>query len=309
MQVHRSIERLPSFKNAVVTIGTFDGVHKGHRKIIDAVKEQAAAVSGESVIITFQPHPRKVVHPQQPLQLINTLKEKTELLQIHGIDHVVIVPFTPAFADQTAEQYVEQFLVRNFDPHTIIIGYDHRFGKGRSGDYTLLEALAPRWNYQLIEIPRHVLEEIAISSTKIRKALLECDIETANKLLGYSFFFEGTVVEGDKLGRQLGYPTANLEYTDPEKIRLGHGVYAVEVVVDGTLYKGMLSIGDRPTLQHSAEKTEVNLFDFDQDLYGKNLRVIVKKFLRSQEKYPSLQELQKQLDRDKSETLKALRER
>ncbi len=306
MLVHRTIENLPPFRNAVITIGTFDGVHEGHKKIIAALIAEAKTINGESVIITFDPHPRKIVEPDKPLQLINTLEEKTELLAKTGIDHLVIVPFTPGFAEQSAEQYIKDFLIDNFHPATIIIGYDHHFGKGRKGNYKLLEEKAPVFNYTLLEIPKHILDEIGVSSTKIRNALLASDIETANKLLGYDFFFEGKVVEGDKLGRQLGYPTANLEYTDKEKIHLGHGVYAVYVEINGVVKKGMLSIGNRPTLLHSDEKIEVNIFDWDEEIYGQTLRVIVKKYLRGQEKYDSLEELIRQLHKDKEDSLSCL---
>ena len=306
MLVHRTIENLPPFRNAVITIGTFDGVHEGHKKIISALVTEAKAVNGESVIITFDPHPRKIVNPEKPLQLINTLEEKTELLARTGIDHLVIVPFTPGFAEQTAEQYIKDFLIDNFHPATIIIGYDHHFGKGRKGNYKLLEEKAPVFNYKLLEIPKHILDEVGVSSTKIRNALLASDIETANKLLGYDFFFEGKVVEGNKLGRQLGYPTANLEYTDKEKIHLGHGVYAVYIEINRVVKKGMLSIGNRPTLLHSDEKIEVNIFDWDEEIYGQTLRVVVKKYLRSQEKYDSLEELIRQLHKDKEDSLSCL---
>ena len=306
MQVHRSIENLPTFQKAVITIGTFDGVHEGHQQIIDALISEAHAIQGESVIITFNPHPRKIVNPDTPLQLINTLDEKIELLAQSGIDHVVIVPFTREFADQPAEQYIENFLIGKFHPHSIIIGYDHHFGRDRKGNFKLLEDEAPVFKYTLLEIPRHILDHIAVSSTKIRKALFESRVETANKLLGYPFFFEGTVVEGDKLGRQLGYPTANLEYTDKEKIHLGHGVYAVYVDIGPVRKKGMLSIGNRPTLTASDEKVEVHIFDWNESLYGQTIRVIVKKFLRPQEKYNSLEELTRQLHKDQENSLAAL---
>ena len=306
MQVHRTIENLPPFNNAVITIGTFDGVHEGHKKIITALLSKAEEVGGESLIITFDPHPRKIVNPHEPLQLINTLDEKIELLSKAGIDHLVVVPFTHEFAEQTAEQYIKNFLIDNFHPQIIIIGHDHHFGKGRKGNYKLLEEKAEVYNYQLVEIPKHVLDEIAVSSTKIRKALSESNIETANKLLGYDFFFEGRVLEGDKLGRQLGYPTANLQYTDKDKLQLGHGVYAVYVVIGSITKKGMLSIGNRPTLTNSEERIEVNIFEWDQDIYGHTIRVIVKKFLRPQEKYNSLEELIQQLAKDREVSLSVL---
>ena len=191
MEVYRSIEQLPPIKNAVITIGTFDGVHEGHRKIIDHLKQEAETINGETVIITFHPHPRKVVSSSiLGIRLINTLDEKMELLAEAGIEHLVIIPFTEAFAEQSAEDYIQNFLIKNFHPHTIITGYDHRFGKDRLGDYRLLEKMAPVYNYILKEIPKHVLDEIAISSTNIREAIIHSDIETANKLLGYDFFFK-----------------------------------------------------------------------------------------------------------------------
>ncbi|HUC81472.1 MAG TPA: bifunctional riboflavin kinase/FAD synthetase [Flavisolibacter sp.] len=306
MQVHREIEHLPRFKNSVITIGTFDGVHLGHQKIIAELKAQAQKAGGESVIITFHPHPRKIVQPDKNLQLINTLDEKISLLAKAGIDHLVIVPFTPAFSELNADDYIEHFLVKNFQPSAIIIGYDHHFGKGRTGNYQLLNAKAAHFGYRLIEIPEHVLNEITISSTKIRHAILSGDVATANSLLGYSFFFEGVVVQGDQLGRTLGYPTANLQYIDADKIHLDHGVYAVYADVDGERKKGMMSIGIRPTLEKNDEKVEVNLFDFDKQIYGKTVKVSVEHFLRQQEKYASLELMVAQIDRDKQRSLELL---
>lgn len=314
MQIHKNLDQLPSFRNAVVTIGTFDGVHAGHRQIIDELISEARAVNGETVIITFHPHPRKVVSSTiLGIRLINTLEEKLELLEQLGIDHVVVVPFTDAFANQTAEDYIEHFLVKRFRPHTVIIGYDHRFGRERKGDYLLLELMVPRFQYQLREIPKHILDEIAISSTRIREALLEGRIEVADKLLGYEFFFAGTVVDGDKLGRQLGYPTANIQMEDEEKIVPGNGIYAVYAAVlnesdhhGHTRLKGMMSIGFRPTVDGKKRVIEVNLFDFNQDIYGKTLRIYVKKYLREEIKFESLEALIKQIDQDKIDSISVL---
>jgi riboflavin kinase/FMN adenylyltransferase len=306
MQVHRSIENLPGFKNAVITIGTFDGVHQGHKKIIDALVHEARSIGGEAIIISFHPHPRKIVNPNQHLQLINTLDEKIELLAKTGIDHLVIVPFNSDFASQSANEYIENFLIQKFNPHTIIIGYDHHFGKNRQGNFMLLAEKADHYGYRLMEIPKYILDEVAVSSTKIRNALLESTVDVANKLLGYEFFFEGVVIEGDKLGRKLGYPTANLRYTDLDKIHLGHGVYAAYATVNGKIYKGMLSIGRRPTIEHSDERVEINIFDFDEEIYGKTVRITVRKFLRGQKKYTSLDELKNQLAIDKKSSLSIL---
>jgi riboflavin kinase/FMN adenylyltransferase len=306
MQVHNSIESLPQFRNAVLTIGTFDGVHRGHQQIINALKEEAKKVQGETIIITFHPHPRKIVNKSLVLQLINTPEEKIQLLEQHGVDHLIVVPFNKTFSELSAEDYIKEFLVNKFHPHSIIIGFDHRFGKNRIGDFKLLEEKSNVYGYKLIEVPQHVLDEIEISSTKIRSALMSGDVLTANKLLGYDFFFEGIVVSGDKLGRQLGFPTANLEYTNEDKIHLGEGVYAVYVQINDSLKKGMLSIGKRPTLHDAQERVEVNIFDFDGDLYDKTVKVIVKKYLRQQEKYPNLDALKAQIAKDKIDSLKVL---
>jgi riboflavin kinase/FMN adenylyltransferase len=312
MKVYRDIDQLPRFKNAVITIGTFDGVHAGHRKIIEHLKQEAQKIDGETVIITFHPHPRKIVSSAiLGIRLINTLDEKIELLEKMGIDNLAIVPFTEAFANQPAEDYIENFLIEKFRPHTIIIGYDHRFGRDRQGDYRLLEKMSSVYNYVLKEIPKQVLDEIAISSTNIREAIIHGDIDTANKLLGYDFFFEGVVVDGDKMGRKLGYPTANIKITDDEKIHLGDGIYAVYVATprsgqDSQLFKGMMSIGFRPTVDGKKRVVEVNIFGFDKEIYGDTIRVYVKKYLRAEFKFNNLEDLKKQIGQDKIESLKWL---
>jgi riboflavin kinase / FMN adenylyltransferase len=307
MQVHYNIESLPVFKNAVVTIGTFDGVHLGHRQIINTLKTEAEKVGGESVIITFHPHPRKVVSSVVTgIRLINTINERIELLKDCGINHLVVVPFTDYFANQTADDYIQDFLVNKFNPRTIIIGYDHRFGKERMGDYKLLEQKAVEYNYILKEIPEHILDTIKVSSTRIRNAILHGEIEEANKLLGYHFFFEGEVVHGDKIGRTLGYPTANLKSNEEEKIALGDGIYAVYVFVEDIKYKGMMSIGFRPTVNGKKRVTEVNIFDFDKEIYGSTIRVVVKKYLRSEVKFDGLEALKIQMHQDKVNSLAVL---
>ena len=293
----------------MITIGTFDGVHMGHRQVINRLKSEAAAVDGESVIITFHPHPRKIVSSAiLGIRLINTLEEKTELLRGLGIDHLVVVPFTDAFANQPAADYLSDFLIGKFHPHTIIIGYDHRFGRDRQGDYRLLEKNAERYQYHLKEIPKHVLENISISSTNIRGAILHSDTDTAARLLGYDFFFSGEVVHGDKLGRQLGYPTANLRIQHEEKLSPGNGIYAVYVQVAGEEQrrKGMMSIGFRPTVDGKKRVIEVNIFDFDKEIYGETLTVTVKKYLREEIRFEGLEALVKQIDQDKLNSLKVL---
>jgi len=306
MKVHYNIENLPAFKKAIITIGTFDGVHKGHQQVIEAMKKESKKNNGETVIITFHPHPRKIVEQNSSLQLINTLEEKITLLHNQEIEHLVVVPFNELFATQTAEEYIENFLIAKFHPEIIIIGYDHHFGKDRKGNFQLLKKQSAKFNYRLIEIPEHVLKEIAISSTKIRNAIKNSEIEIANNLLGYSFFFEGVVLHGDQIGRKLGFPTANLAYTDVDKIQLGEGVYAIQITVNNKIKNGMLSVGKRPTLDDTIERIEANIFDFDGDIYGKKLKVIVKKYIRSQVKFNSLEDLRDQMLIDKQDALQAL---
>jgi riboflavin kinase/FMN adenylyltransferase len=307
MKVYRSVDTIPAFDRAVVTIGTFDGVHTGHRLILDQLQQEARRINGETVIITFHPHPRKVVATGQPaIRLINTIDEKIELLDKNGIDHLVIVPFTDAFSQQSPEEYIEQFLVERFHPHTVIIGYDHRFGKDRKGDYKLLEAYSARFGFELKEIPAHLINNNTVSSTRIREALLKGDVDAANELLGYQYFFEGKVVDGNKLGRELGYPTANLEVGSEEKLVPGLGIYAVYVEVDGRKLKGMMSIGVRPTIGGTNRVIEVNIFEFNEDIYGKVMRVWVAKWLRAEEKFDGLEALKEQLGKDKVEALKVL---
>jgi len=307
MIVHKDMNALPSFTRAVITIGTFDGVHRGHQQIIRSLCEEAANCEGESVLVTFHPHPRQVVSSTiLGVRLINTLDERIELFREAGIDHLVIVPFTTAFAHQDAEEYIRDFLVANFHPHTIIIGYDHRFGKDRAGNYELLEEKAIQFGYQIKEIPRHQLHESAVSSTRIREALVDGKVAIANELLGYEFFFEGKVVHGDKLGRELGYPTANLQITDNEKMLPGDGIYAVYIDYKDHRYKGMMSIGFRPTVGGHRRVVEVNIFDFNQSIYGETIRVMVKAHLRAEEKFDSLEMLVKQIDQDKQNSLAIL---
>ncbi len=319
MQVHRSINNLPAFKNAVITIGTFDGVHTGHLQIIKQLREEAKKANGETVIITFHPHPRMIiVSDKSEIKLLNTLEEKIELLAAQSIDHLVIVPFTKQFSEQSAEEYINDFLIKRFHPHTLITGYDHHFGKDRKGNYKMLEAYADEGNYLVKEIPGHVLNQVTVSSTKIRNAVLQCDIETGNKYLGYTYFFGGMVTEGNKIGRTIGYPTANLFVNDENKLIPGDGIYAVKVAISHhqlpyqnqtshtRLLNGMMSIGIRPTIGNSERTIEVNIFDFDEDIYRQNIRVYVKYFLREEKKFDSMTELTTAIDKDKMMSLKLL---
>ena len=316
MTVHTDIQHLPAFRNAVVTIGTFDGVHKGHQQILNLMIEEAGKVNGETVIITFHPHPRQVIAANQTeLFLLNSLEEKISLLEKYGIEHLVITPFTEEFSLQPAEAYIENFLVKTFSPHIIIIGHDHRFGKSRNGNFELLEEKAAQFNYTVKEIPEFMLQENTISSTIIRQALQKGNIETANEYLGYSYFFSGTVIEGNKLGRTIGYPTANLQITEEKKLVPGNGVYAVRLSIGKAehssfdirhSHSGMMNIGVRPTVEGVNRMIEVNIFDFDKDIYGEILTVHIYKRLRNEQKFNGLGELKEQLGKDKQLAIETL---
>lgn len=297
---------LPPFQRAVITIGTFDGVHSGHRHILNQLKAEAQRITGETVIITFHPHPRKIVGQSHQVHLLNSIEEKIELLTNEGIDHLVVIPFDEAFAEQSAEAYIKDFLVSRIHPHTIIIGYDHRFGKNRTGNYLMLEHYAPELGFVVKEISKKVLNEVAVSSTRIRKALQEGDIIQANELLGYDYFFEGRVIKGNQLGRTLGYPTANLKIQNEEKLLPANGVYAVQVNAGNSMYKGMMNIGFRPTVGGNQLAIEVNVFDFDQDIYDSTVRVYVKHFLRAEQRFKGLDALKIQLAQDKTAALQKL---
>ena len=307
MRVFQSLSTLPKFKNAVITIGSYDGVHAGHQEIIKQVNALAKKVSGESVLITFHPHPRLVIFPDdKSLKLITSVNEKIEVLRQFGIDNVVIVPFTKEFAAQSPREYEEDFLVKNFQPNSIVIGYDHKFGKKRAGDIGFLKSLAEANHYQVVEIQKHEVDDIAVSSTKIRDAILNGDIEKANSFLQYPFVLSGQVIHGKKIGTEIGYPTANLEVERQSKIIPKAGIYAVYVRYNEERYKAMLYIGNRPTLNGQDQSIEVNLFDFNADLYGRTLYVEFIAHIREDAKFDSLEELQVQIGKDKEATLAKL---
>ena len=302
MKVYNNIHSLPVFKNAVITIGTFDGVHRGHQQILEQLIKEATAIDGTAVLITFYPHPKQVVSLQKgPLYIINTPEEKYDLLHRKGIEHIVVVPFDTAFAEQTATSYIKDFLADKFHPHTIIIGYDHRFGNNREGDYHLLEQEAETYNFKVKEIPEHVLKNITVSSTKIRASLLQGDLETATAYLGYSYFFSGKVILGNQLGRTLGFPTANLQVQNEQKLIPANGVYAVKIAIKGRddHFTGMMNIGIRPTVDGSTRFIEVNIFDFDEMIYDSTLTITLVKYLRREIKFVGLDELKAQLIKDK----------
>lgn len=308
MKVHRElVGSLPDFRNAVITIGTFDGVHMGHQKIIAQLKAEADKINGETVIITFHPHPRKIVSSVPgDIKYLHTLSEKILSLDQSGIDHLVVIPFDHNFANQSAASYINDFLYKYFNPKTIIIGYDHRFGKGRIGNFSLLEEKGLELGFKVKEISEELLNEIVISSTKIRESLLTNQIKQANDFLGYAYFFDGKVIEGNKLGRTIGFPTANLHISSEDKLIPGNGVYAVKIqwknlknAQETLVLNGMMNIGIRPTIDGKKRVIEVHIFNFDQDIYGEELTISIHHFLRGEKKFNSLDELKNQLQLDK----------
>jgi riboflavin kinase/FMN adenylyltransferase len=300
MRVYHHIDEFTAVKNAVVTIGTFDGVHIGHRKIISGIKELADSIGGETVILTFFPHPRKILHPEdESLKLITTITEKAQLMEALGVDHLIITPFSRDFSNQTAESYIRDVLVNKIGTKKIVIGYDHRFGKDRQGGLEDLLKLGPVYGFDVIEIPEQDINEVGISSTRIRNALLKGEIELANSFLSYPFFITGTVIRGDQLGRQLGYPTANIVVEEKYKLIPSDGIFAVTVNVAGGQYKGMAYIGSRPTVNGLTRNIEVNIFDFDQEIYNQPIRMDFHNYVRGDIKFSSLDDLVVQLAKDK----------
>lgn len=301
MRILHNISETGDLKNTIVTIGTFDGVHLGHQKILKKLVELKKKNGGETLLFTFDPHPRKVLFPEQrDLKLITTTQEKCDLLKQFGIDNVLVFPFTIEFSKMSAQDYISNIISKTLKTKTLVIGYDHRFGSNREGNIETLKQVSSDYNFDLIEIPAQEINQLNVSSTRIRKAIEEGEIETANSYLGYSFFMSGIVVKGKQLGRTIGYPTANVELQDLDKIKPKTGVYAVNVVVELVSYKGMLNVGYNPTTDSDRiQKIEVNIFDFDKDIYGKTIKIEFVKHLRNEVKFANLDELKKQLAKDK----------
>jgi riboflavin kinase/FMN adenylyltransferase len=304
MRVYNNIDEFTAVNNAVVTIGTFDGVHIGHRKIISGIKELAESTGGETVILTFFPHPRMILHPEdESLKLITTIAEKAELMERLGVDHLIITPFSRDFSNQSAESYIRDVLINKIGTKKIVIGYDHRFGKDRQGGFEDLQRLGPVYGFDVVEIPEQDINEVAISSTRIRNALLSGDIDLANAFLGYPFFITGKVVRGDQIGRQIGYPTANIVVEEKYKLIPGDGIFAVTVIVANQKYKGMAYIGSRPTVNGLTRNIEVNIFDFNEEIYNQTIRMEFHHYIRGDVKFSSLDELKVQLAQDKVDVL------
>jgi len=309
MRVFRDIQELPSFRNAVITIGSFDGLHLGHQKLLSRLQQLAKEVDGESILVTFDPHPRKIIFPKdKSLRLLNTVDEKLALCERFGVDNVVLVPFSVEFSRQSPEQYIENFLISCFAPKYIVIGYDHKFGLNRAGDVSLLRSYETDHDFKIIEIAKQEVEDIAISSSKTRAALTDGQVHTAKSYLGYDYTLSGHIVHGDKIGKSIGYPTANVQLDDRDKLIPKEGVYAVRCDVSGLALQGMMYIGRRPTVteQRDHKRVEVHLFDFDDEVYDEPINITLVDYIRDDQKFDSLSELKLQLRRDQEAALAAL---
>jgi riboflavin kinase / FMN adenylyltransferase len=308
MQVHYGISSYKNIKNPVITVGTFDGVHFGHQKIINRLCKIANTIDGESVLLTFDPHPRSVLFKDQQIQLINTLEEKIKLLEQLGLDHLVIYPFTKSFSKMSGKDYIKQHLIKELNVHTIVIGYDHHFGNDRSGNIELLRAMQGNESYQLEEIAAHEIDEISISSTKIRTAISNGQIPLVKEFLGYNYFLTGEIEKGDGIGKTLGFPTANLSISNNDKIIPKHGVYAVRVKIDNNTIDGIMNIGLRPTINNNPNdlRLEVHLFNFNESIYGKSLKVNLMEIIRDEIKFDDIESLKNQIGVDCEKAKKIL---
>lgn len=300
MKVYHHLQQFEKLENAVVTTGTFDGVHYGHRKILARLNEVAVKNGGESVLLTFHPHPRMVLQPDLDIKLITTLEEKIALLAETGLQHLIIHPFTREFSRTPSEEFIRNILVEQIGARKLVIGYDHHFGKNREGSFEHLKAYGPTYGFDVEEIPEQDIEEVAVSSTKIRKALEDGDVATASTFLGRPFSLSGKVVTGAQIGRQIGFPTANIQCANAEKILPADGVYAVRCRINGepTHRKGMANLGIRPTVNGADRKLEVYLFDFKGNLYENQIEVSFLKRIREERQFTDLDSLVVQIHID-----------
>ena len=300
MKVHTDFSSYIDIKNPVVTVGTFDGVHLGHQKILNRIKKIASSVNGETVLLTFHPHPRKVLFNDNTVKLIHTLNEKIQVLEKKGLDHLVIYPFTRSFSTYSAQKYVEELIVNKLKTHTLVIGYDHHFGNDRKGNIELLDKLKDKYHYNLEEISAHEIDEIKVSSTKVRNAIYSGDIHLVPNYTGYSFHFSGIVIKGDGIGKTINYPTANVSLSSQEKIIPKKGVYAVKCELKNKKYcNGVMNIGNRPTIGiNQNESIEIHLFDFNENIYGETLNVDVIRKIREEKKFKNIEALKIQITKD-----------
>jgi riboflavin kinase / FMN adenylyltransferase len=307
MKIYHSIEDFTRLSYGIVTSGTFDGVHLGHQKILQRLIEIAKHNNGESVVITFWPHPRMVLnHSNTPIKILNTFEEKAELLREQGIDHLLRLPFTKEFSQLSSQDFIKKILVDTIGTKKLVIGYDHRFGKNREGSFEQLKLNGPNYGFEVEEIPEQDIDHITVSSSKIRKALETGELETATHFLGRTYSLRGRIIKGDKLGRVLGFPTANINLDTQDKLVPLEGIYAVRVKHEKQIYGGMLYIGTRPTVDGTRRTIEVNIFDFNKEIYGETLEVFFIKLLRNDSKFNDLETLKQQLHKDKISAINAL---
>lgn len=307
MKVYQAIELYKPAKPSVVTIGTFDGVHLGHKKIIERLVATANLSDYESVLLSFFPHPRMVVQHQADIKMLNTLDERCEILSQTGLNHLIIHPFTKAFSRQTALEYAEQVLVKSLNTKHIIIGYDHRFGRNRTADIDDLREFGKQFGFEVSEISAQEVNEVAVSSTKIRKALADGEIGLANTYLGYEFMLSGTIVKGRGLGKDLGFPTANLSIAESYKLVPREGVYVIKSWLKGRTVYGMMNIGKNPTVDGQGRHIEINFFDVNEDLYDQKISISLLEYLREEQKFDSLDSLKNQLAKDRQSALAFLK--
>ena len=299
MKRFNNINEFNCKKSTIITIGTFDGVHLGHQKILKKLNIEAENNGLESSVLTFFPHPRTVLNPNSSLKLINTIEERVSLFKKSKIDNLIVHPFTKEFSELDSEDYVKNILVDQLKAKIVLIGYDHKFGKNRTADINNLKEYGIKYNFEVIEIKAKEINDIAISSTKIRNSIEEGDIQLTNSYLGYEFSFFGKVVKGNSIGKTLGFPTANIKIGTDLKLIPKNGVYLISTIINQKIIFGMMNIGIKPTTNENTKSIEVNLFDFNQDLYDTNITIYIKQFLREEIKFDSLNELKLQIEKDK----------
>jgi riboflavin kinase/FMN adenylyltransferase len=292
-----------SIKKTILTLGTFDGVHFGHKKILEKLTQNTENGKYESLVLTFFPHPRMVLQEDSDIKLLNTIDEKIDLLNKIGIQNLVIHPFDEEFSRLTAEEFVKNILVDQFHIHKIIIGHDHRFGRNRTANIEDLKTFGKQYNFEVEEISAQEIKEVSVSSTKIRQALSEGTISLANEYLGYNYSLTGIVAKGKQLGRTIGFPTANIQLEENFKLIPKNGVYIVKSIINDKTVLGMMNIGNNPTVEGKTQTIEINFFDFNEDLYGQKITISLLERIRSEQKFDSVSLLKEQLEKDKNTAL------
>lgn len=302
LKLFHSITDFRSTKKTILTLGTFDGVHIGHKKILEKITQNTQDGKYESLVLTFFPHPRMVLQEKSEIKLLNTIAEKTKLLENTGIENLVIHPFNESFSRLTAEDFVSSILVNQFHIQKIIIGHDHRFGRNRTADINDLIAFGEQYGFEVEQISAQEIKDVSVSSTKIRKALTEGDMTLANEYLGYDYFLTGTVAKGKQLGRTIGFPTANLKIEEEYKLIPKNGVYIVKSIIDEIVVYGMMNIGFNPTVGGQTQSIEIHFLDFDEDIYDLEIAVSLLQYVREEQKFGSVDFLKEQLKKDKETT-------